>query len=107
MTAMNLLARWRLMGQITGNPRLSAGDVAVAWLLLDMHNMAKGCSWPGYETIAERTGRSRSTVGASIDRLVRSGYFERVKGGRYRSNQYRPIASADGPDDRTPTVLPA
>lgn len=73
MTTSTCAARpWELARRIwSRDSRLSAGERAVAWVLL-IHDGKGGC-WPGRETIAACTGLSRATVQRVLATLAHRG----------------------------------
>jgi hypothetical protein len=71
---------------------LLGNDKRVAAVLIDHFNRKTGQCDPSLGTIAELLGVHSRTVMRSIRRLVRSGFFRKVKhGGKFHRNSYEPM----------------
>ena len=92
MTTKELTAlKLRFYDALVCDPRLSAMDLRIAWLLLSRYLNAKLLvAWPSAETLARDLGSSVSGVRRSIQRLTtEDGWFKIKKGGgRRHSNVY-------------------
>ena len=84
-----LLDKWRFLGELAGDSRLSRGDYAVAWCLLE-HCNAYGEAWPSKITLAAKTGQSVRNIPGCVERLESAGYFAVIRSRGRRSNRYRP-----------------
>jgi len=72
--------------------RLSAGDIAVLFQIMDYFNLRKGYAYPNMDTLAFNTNRTKRTIVDSVDRLENLGYLKIVRHGcRTTSNRYLPI----------------
>ncbi|MHB8271186.1 helix-turn-helix domain-containing protein [Bradyrhizobium sp.] len=71
---------------------LLGNDKRVAAALIDHFNRKTGQCDPSLNTIAELLGVHPRTVIRSIRRLVRTGFFRKVKhGGKFHRNSYEPM----------------
>jgi predicted transcriptional regulator len=71
---------------------LLGNDKRVAAALIDHFNRKTGQCDPSVNTIAELLGVHPRTVMRSIHRLVRTGFFRKVKhGGKFHRNSYEPM----------------
>lgn len=72
-------------------PTLSGTDKRVICAILDHYNRETGQCDPSLTTIAELLGVHRRTVIRAIDRIVRLGFFRRIRhGGHFHRNCYIP-----------------
>jgi hypothetical protein len=87
LTALKL----RFYDELICDPKLSAMDLRIAWLLLSRYLNGKSLvAWPSAETLARDLGSSVSGVRRSIQRLTTEGGWFKIKkgGGRRHSNVY-------------------
>lgn len=82
-------------------PGLPAGAKLVANCLLEHLNRKKGTSYPGYETIMEETGLSRSAVIDGIKSLQSRQIITRTSRGGQKSYEYRFPALLEGYEKHT------
>lgn len=84
-----------MMQRVLPDKRLSKGDAAVAFVLLDFAT-DEGGAYPSLDTLAERTGMHRTSVIDCLRRLVGAGYFTAERGGgRKNTTVYRPVYIAE------------
>ena len=92
MTPQDLTAlKLKFYNALVRDPKLSAMDLRIAWLLLSRYLNAKSLvAWPSAETLARDLGSSVRVVRRSIKRLTaRGGWFTIERGGgRRHSNVY-------------------
>ena len=71
-------------------PTLPASDLATGLTLMRHMSWKSRQAWPSLDTIAQLTGRNRTTVWRSIKRLKKAGLITaiRVGRGRYAHNRY-------------------
>ncbi len=82
-----LLKKWLLLELALNDKRLSKGDCAVNWQILDRYNPEKGAAYP----TPKDTGFTQRNVQKSITRLVNADYVHIIQhGNQSRSNRYRP-----------------
>jgi hypothetical protein len=73
---------------------LSNSEKRVAGAIIDHFNRRTGQCDPSLDRIAGLIGMSRRTVIRAISRLVKFGYFRRVRhGGHFHRNSYEPVWS--------------
>lgn len=94
--------------------RLSKGDCAVNWQILDRYNPDKGAAYPGMKRLATDTGFTQCNIQRSVTRLVNADYVAIIQhGNQTRSNRYRPnfllldrveAATSKGRDVEVPNV---
>lgn len=71
--------------------RLSKGDCAVNWQILDRYNPDKGVAYPSLKRLATDTGFTQRNIQNSVTRLVNADYVHIIQhGNQSRSNRYRP-----------------
>ncbi len=86
-----LLKKWLLLELALNDKRLSKGDCAVNWQILDRYNPDKGAAYPGMKRLATDTGFTQRNVQNSITRLVKTDYVAIIQhGNQTRTNRYRP-----------------
>ncbi len=92
MTPKELTAlKLRFYDALVCDPKLSAMDLRIAWLLLSRYLNGKSLvAWPSAETLARDLGSSVRGVRLSIKRLAAPGGWFKIKKGRGRrqSNRY-------------------
>ncbi len=92
MTPRELTAlKLKFYDALVCDPRLSAMDLRIAWLLLSRYlNAASLVAWPSAETLASDLGSSVRGVRNSIQRLTAPGGWFKIEqgGGRRHSNVY-------------------
>ena len=91
MTPKELTAlKLRFYDELVCDPKLTAMDLRIAWLLLSRYLNAKSLvAWPSADTLARDLGSSVRGVRLSIKRLTERGWFKIKKGrGRRQSNTY-------------------
>jgi DNA-binding MarR family transcriptional regulator len=83
----NLLDKWRMLGAVMADRRLTPAARHVAWALLNDHG-PRGC-YPGIDRLRAYTGLSRTAVQGAIAKLESCGWFVRDAGlGRGNSSRY-------------------
>ena len=86
----SLLDKWLLFRLAVSDRRLSESDRAVLFTLLDMLGQS-ATAWPSFNTLADKSRRSRRTVIYAVSRLVEYGYLAAgSRRGRGRGNVYIP-----------------
>ena len=93
---IDLVARMEFYGAMVKGNGLSAGALAVAFVLLYRHlNNRTGRCDPSIPTLADETRLTTRGVQKAIAELVRSGWWQVVRGGgRGRTNAYAPRLDA-------------
>lgn len=91
----SLLQRWQLLVHALCDDTLSKGDCTVLAVIAG-HAGKGGVAWPGVNRIASIGGIHRTTVIASVDKLVSKGLLEVAKK-KGCANRYR-LASASSVD---------
>jgi|GEM_PF-5864880 len=86
-----LLKKWLLLELALNDKRLSKGDCAVNWQILDRYNPDKGAAYPSLKRLATDTGFTQRNTQRSVTRLVNADYVHIIQhGNQSRSNRYRP-----------------
>ena len=86
-----LLKKWLLLELALNDKRLSKGDCAVNWQILDRYNPEKGVAYPSLKRLATDTGFTQRNIQNSVTRLVNADYVHIIQhGNQSRSNRYRP-----------------
>lgn len=86
-----LLKKWLLLELALNDKRLSKGDCAVNWQILDRYNPDKGVAYPSMKRLATDTGFTPRNIQRSVTRLVKADYVAIIQhGNQSRSNRYRP-----------------
>src|SRR5690606_18905092 len=87
----SLLAQWKLLRAATRDRRLSRGDIAVLFGVVDNYYRRHGNSRAAHSFLAAATGLSRRAVITSIKRLRGLGYLEVARiGSGTRPTEYVP-----------------
>lgn len=90
-----LLDKWKLLGALLADEKVTEGMWRTAFALLDHHNTKTGRCDPSYAALAERARLDERTVKRAVNQLVTAGWFAKIvggggKGGRGRRNAYVP-----------------
>ena len=86
-----LLKKWLLLELALNDKRLSKGDCAVNWQILDRYNPEKGVAYPSLKRLATDTGLTQRNIQNNVTRLVNADYVHIIQhGNQSRSNRYRP-----------------
>lgn len=83
------VAKLKWLAMAAGDGSLSRTELAVLIVLADMMNTTTGLAWPSFNTLAERTGRTRRHLPRAISNLTKRGQVVIVTpGDRVKSNRY-------------------
>lgn len=86
-----LLKKWLLLELALNDKRLSKGDCAINWQILDRYNPEKGVAYPSLKRLATDTGFTQRNTQRSVTRLANADYVHIIQhGNQSRSNRYRP-----------------
>ena len=84
-------AKIDLYGELVRAPRVSAGVLGVAWLLLFKYLNAESVdAWPSAQTLADDLGGSERAVRYARNWLVDEGWFSTKRSRGRHSNRYSP-----------------